>query len=251
MPYSGPDIGGFDAHPSAELYVRWFQLASYLPFFRVHCAASLPHREPWAFGPEVLGQVRPALAERYALLPYWYTLAWIAHRTGTPYARPMFWADPADAALRWEDDQFLLGDALLVAPVLAEGVRERTVRLPAGRWYDRRTGAPHDGPGHVTVPAPLDSTPVLVRAGAVLPVERAGSIVLEVYPPGPDDGMGLDDGPGPGGVLVTDAGDGFDEPVEERFTLGRNDQGRLEVRYTGPAGSLPYDVEWGAAPDRS
>ncbi|MFD2081992.1 alpha-glucosidase [Actinopolymorpha cephalotaxi] len=258
MPYSGPDIGGFDAHPSAELYVRWFQLASYLPFFRVHCAASLPHREPWAFGPEVLGQVRPALTERYALLPYWYTLAFVAHRTGTPYARPMFWADPADAALRWEDDQFLLGDALLVAPVLAEGVRERTVRLPAGRWYDRRTGIAHDGPGHVTVPAPLDSTPVLVRAGAVLPVERAGSIVLEVYPPGPDDeagqdddgAAGADDDLAPGGMLVTDAGDGFAEPVEERFTLGRDDDGRLEVRYSGPAGSLPYDVDWRVAPGR-
>ena len=239
MPFSGPDIGGFDSHPSNELYVRWFQLGAYLPFFRVHCAAALPPREPWELGPEVLAQVRPALAERYALLPYWYTLAWEVHRTGAPYVRPLLWADPSDTGLRWEDDQFLLGDLLLVAPVLDEGARERTVRLPAGRWYDRLTGAAYDGPGHVTVPAPLDVTPVLVRAGAVLPVDKDGSVVLEAYVPGPSDGE-----PPPGGRLVTDAGDGFDAPVEERFAIERDAAGAHLVAYDGPAGALPYDVRW-------
>ncbi|MGH3658433.1 MAG: glycoside hydrolase family 31 protein, partial [Micromonosporaceae bacterium] len=144
VPFSGPDIGGFDGHPSAELFVRWFELAAYLPFFRSHCAKSVPPREPWAYGPEVLEQVRGVLEERYTLLPYWYTLAWEAHRTGLPYVRPLGWEDPADRALRGVEDAFLLGDAVLVAPVLVEGVRERAVRLPAGRWYERRTGAAHD-----------------------------------------------------------------------------------------------------------
>ncbi|HEY8458323.1 MAG TPA: glycoside hydrolase family 31 protein [Actinopolymorphaceae bacterium] len=242
VPYSGPDIGGFDAHPSDELYVRWFQLGAYLPFFRVHCAASLPAREPWALGEEVFACVRPALLERYELLPYWYTLAWQAHRTGSPYVRPLLWADPADAALRWEDDQFLLGDALLVAPVIAEGARERTVRLPRGRWYDRRSGQAYDGPGHVTVAAPLDVIPVFVRAGSVIPVERAGTVVLEAYPPSDDP-----DDPGPGGMLVSDSGDGYDPPVEERFTVVRDAEGRLSVEYDGPADRLPYDVVWPTA----
>ncbi|GAA4988068.1 glycoside hydrolase family 31 protein [Actinopolymorpha pittospori] len=238
IPYSGPDIGGFDGHPGDELYVRWFELGAYLPFFRVHCAASLPRREPWALGPEVLAQVRPALRERYELMPYWYTLAWEAHRSGAPYVRPMLWADPVDAGLRWEDDQFLLGDALLVAPVLAEGERERRVRLPRGRWYDRRTGVAYDGPGHVSVPAPLDATPVLVRGGAVVPTERDGQITLEAYLPGPDDDAE------PGGLLVTDAGDGFDEPVRERFSVDHATDGTPVVRYDGPAPALPYDVRW-------
>lgn len=241
VPFSGPDIGGFDAHPSDELYVRWFQLAAYLPFFRVHCAAALPPREPWAFGPDVLELVRSSLRERYELLPYWYTLSFEAHRTGAPYARPMLWLDPTDAGLRWENDQFLLGDALLVAPVLDEGVRERTVRLPRGRWYDRRTGAAHEGPGYVTLPAPLDVTPVLVRAGAVVPVEREGRIDLDAYPP--------DDGPALGGRLVTDAGDGYAAPVEERFGIGRDANGRLVVEYDGPAETLPYVVRWRGSPE--
>ncbi|MEQ4205322.1 glycoside hydrolase family 31 protein [Actinopolymorpha sp. B9G3] len=237
MPFSGPDIGGFDGHPSDELYVRWFQLGAYLPFFRVHCAAALPAREPWALGPEVLAQVRPALRERYELLPYWYTLAWEAHRTGAPYVRPLLWADPSDTGLRWEDDQFLLGEAMLVAPVLAEGARERTIRLPRGRWYDRRTGVAHDGPGHVTVEAPLDETPVLVRAGAVVPVDKDGTVVLEAYLPADSD-------PGPGGTLVSDAGDGYEPPVEERFTIAVGADGEPVVAYDGPADSLPYDVRW-------
>jgi alpha-glucosidase len=237
MPFSGPDIGGFDAHPSDELYVRWFQLGAYLPFFRVHCAAALPAREPWALGPDVLAQVRPALRERYELLPYWYTLAWEAHRTGAPYVRPLLWADPSDTGLRWEDDQFLLGEAMLVAPVLAEGARERTVRLPRGRWYDRRTGVAHDGPGHVTLQAPLDEIPVLVRAGAVVPVEKDGAVVLEAYLPADDD-------QGPGGRLVNDAGDGYEPPVKERFTIRTSADGEPVVDYDGPADSLPYDVRW-------
>ncbi len=242
VPYSGPDIGGFDGHPTNELYVRWFQLGAYLPFFRVHCAATLPRREPWELGPEVLAQVRPALLERYSLLPYWYTLAFEAHRTGAPYVRPLLWADPYDAALRWEDDQFLLGEALLVAPVLEEGARERAVRLPRGRWYDRRTGEAYDGPGHVSVAAPLDETPVLVRAGAVVPVDQGGKVVLEAYLPGPDDD------PGPGGQLVSDGGDGYSAPVEERFTIERDGDGTPVVRYTGPAAELPYAVRWCPSP---
>lgn len=255
MPYSGPDIGGFDAHPTDELYVRWFQLGAYLPFFRVHCAAALPAREPWALGPEVLAQVRPAMEERYSLLPYWYTLAFESHRTGAPYVRPMLWTDPSDAGLRWEDDQFLLGDALLVAPVLDEGVRERTVRLPRGRWYDRRTGVAHDGPGHVTVPAPLDVTPVLVRAGSVVPVDDHGTVVLEAYLPVPvddsDDEHPEHDVRVPGGRLVTDGGDGYAEPIEESFTIGRDAAGAPVLHYDGPAESLPYAVRWNPRPHGS
>lgn len=239
VPYSGPDIGGFDGAPTAELYTRWFQLAAYLPFFRTHSAASQPPREPWTFGPETLAEVSGVLRDRYALLPYWYTLAWSAHRTGAPYVRPMWWADPADRDLRTVDDAFLLGDALLVAPFLEPGMTERTVRLPAGRWYDRRTGEGFDGPGEVRMGARLADGPVvLVRAGTVLPVADGDRIVLEAYRPAPDS-----TDPGQGGVLITDSGDGYGEPVEERFTLvGGGDT--WTIRYVGPSAVLPYSVCW-------
>lgn len=238
MPYSGPDIGGFDEHPSTELFTRWFQLAAYLPFFRTHSGKGLPPREPWHFGAETLGRVRACLRDRYALLPYWYTLAWEAYRTGAPYVRPMLWSDPADPELRTVDDQFLLGTALLVAPVFTAGTAERTVRLPRGRWYDRRTGRAHDGPGEVTVEAGLDDGPaVFVAAGAVVPLQLEDGVVLQATP----------GEAGPGGVLVTDADGGAERddlrPIEERFTVVRVGED-WAVEYDGPAGELPYPVRW-------
>ncbi|WP_460533683.1 glycoside hydrolase family 31 protein [Flindersiella endophytica] len=239
IPFSGPDVGGFDRHPTPEMFLRWFQLAAWLPFFRVHCASLLPSREPWTWGTDVLELTRKAMRERYELLPYWYTLAWEAHRTGAPYVRPMLWADPDDPQLRRIEDQFMLGDALLIAPILHEGMRERTVRLPRGTWYDRRTGAVHHGPAMVSVEAGLDTTPVFVRAGSVIPVEHDGRIELHAYLPG-----GVDSTPEPGGRLISDPGDGYAEPIEERFDMCLDADNKPYVSYDGPAESLPYHIDW-------
>ncbi|WP_069467712.1 glycoside hydrolase family 31 protein, partial [Actinacidiphila rubida] len=149
VPYSGPDVGGFTGSPSPELYLRWFQLGAYLPLFRTHSAHDAGRREPWEFGPRVLEHARAALAERTRLLPYFETLAHIARGTGAPYVRPLWWTSPADRALRECGDAFLLGDALLVAPVMEPGSAKRAVRLPRGLWYDTATGEAHRGPGQV------------------------------------------------------------------------------------------------------
>ncbi|MFF0965292.1 glycoside hydrolase family 31 protein [Streptomyces sp. NPDC003703] len=220
VPYSGPDVGGFDGSPSPELFLRWFQLAAYLPLFRTHASLRAGRREPWEFGPEVLEHARAALLERRRLLPYFVTLAHLARRTGAPYVRPVWWNTPEDRALRDCGDAFLLGDALLVAPVLQPGAERRTVRLPRGRWYDTATGRAYEGPGKAVVEAPLGRIPVFARAGAVLPV-RGGTdeVELEVWAPAP--------GRGGGGLVVPDAGDGWDEPAIERYSVRR--QGRRVV----------------------
>ncbi|MGQ0569990.1 MAG: TIM-barrel domain-containing protein, partial [Armatimonadota bacterium] len=123
IPLTGPDVGGFSGSPSAELYVRWLQLAAFLPFFRTHSAKFTPRREPWHFGEPSLGIAREVLKNRYRLLPYLYTLAWEASQTGHPLVRPLFWPDAQDPDLWGVQDAFLLGDALLIAPVLEEGSR--------------------------------------------------------------------------------------------------------------------------------
>ncbi|AEW93103.1 Alpha-glucosidase [Streptantibioticus cattleyicolor NRRL 8057 = DSM 46488] len=225
VPYSGPDVGGFSADPSPELYVRWFQLGAYLPFFRTHSALDGGRREPWEFGAEALRCAREALAGRARLLPYLYTLAHLAHRTGAPYVRPVWWHQPQDAALRAVGDAFLLGEALLVAPVLEPGATSRAVRLPRGTWYDTATGAAHRGPGQVVLAAPLDRVPVLARAGAVIPVDGPGDTVeLEVWAPAPD-ATG-------GGSLVTDSGDGWAAPRRERY-VSRWREGAVVVERDG------------------
>ncbi|MFE9539385.1 glycoside hydrolase family 31 protein [Streptomyces sp. NPDC006691] len=221
VPYSGPDVGGFTGSPSPELYLRWFQLGAWLPLFRTHAAKWAGRREPWEFGPKVLEGARAALAERQRLHPYFVTLAHLARLTGAPYVRPLWWGAPGDRALRDCEDSFLLGDALLVAPVLERGADRRAVRLPRGRWYDTATGEAHDGPGQVLLNAPLSRIPVLARAGSVIPVlGEGGGLELEVWAPAA--------GRTGGGLVVRDSGDGWEQAKVERFAT-RVDHGRVVV----------------------
>ncbi|MEV6654641.1 glycoside hydrolase family 31 protein [Streptomyces sp. NPDC051219] len=235
VPYSGPDVGGFNGSPSPELYLRWFQLGAYLPLFRTHAAIWAGRREPWEFGPQVLDHARAALTERERLHPYFVTLSHLARRTGAPYVRPVWWDAPEDRALRDCEDAFLLGDALLVAPVLEAGADRRAVRLPRGRWYDTATGEAHQGPGQVLLDAPLSRIPVLARAGAVLPVRGTdGGIELEVWAPAP--------GRRSGGLLVRDTGDRWEQPEIERFTTRRTPSGVTVEREGGGKPGLPVRV---------
>jgi len=232
VPYSGPDVGGFDGSPSPELYLRWFQLSSYLPLFRTHASLRAGRREPWEFGDDVLEHARAALTRRRRLQPYFVTLAHLARRTGAPYVRPLWWGTPDDRALREVGDAFLLGDGLLVAPVLDRGVDRLRVRLPRGRWYDTVTEKAYQGPGSVVVDAPLSRVPVLARAGTVLPVRgEDGGLELEAWAPAR--------GRSGGGLVVRDAGDGWGEPEIERY-VSRWKGRRVVVRRDGDEGrSVP------------
>ncbi|MEV5988269.1 glycoside hydrolase family 31 protein [Streptomyces sp. NPDC052051] len=236
VPYSGPDVGGFDGSPSPELYLRWFQLASYLPLFRTHASLRAGRREPWEFGDEVLAHAREALMRRRRLLPYFVTLAHVARRTGAPYVRPLWWDTPRDRTLRDCGDAFLLGDNLLVAPVLEPGATRRTVPLPRGRWYDTVTEEAFQGPGRVVVDAPLSRIPVLARAGAVLPLQGAdGGLELEAWAPAP--------GRSGGGVVARETGGGWAEPEVERYVSRWKDHG-VVVRWDGDEdrGEVPHPV---------
>jgi alpha-glucosidase len=236
MPYDGPDIGGFSGEPSPELFVRWFQLSTFLPFYRTHSAFYLPRREPWEWGERVLPILRDLLRLRYRLMPYWYTAAWKTSQTGEPIVRPLFWDHPQDPDY-WEiEDTFLLGDSLLVAPVLTEGSRERTVRLPPGSWHDFWGDRVFPGSKQVTLDAPLSRIPVLVRGGSILPLEEGKRLELHVYAPVKDTHL-------PGSVwtgdLYSDAGDGCGAHRVDRFLLSSVEDGyqldwQAEGEYTWP-----------------
>ncbi len=137
FPFSGPDIGGFNGAPSAELYLRWLQLSTFLPFCRTHSVAGVPMREPWRLPEYIRPYVANYIRLRYRLLPYLYTLAYEASTSGTPLIRPLGWIENSDSSdpLIWEvDDAFTLGGSVLVAPVTAPGKTSRLVRLPKGTW---------------------------------------------------------------------------------------------------------------------
>jgi alpha-glucosidase len=218
-PYAGPDIGGFSGQPDPELFVRWFELGSFLPFFRVHSTFGLPNREPWEFGKEVEAILRGHLQNRYRLLPYWYTLAWQHSQCGCPLVRPLAWCDPSDSRLWQIDDAFMLGDALLVAPVVEPGASKRSVCLPAGAWYSFEGDQVYQGGQDVTLEAPLESIPVLVRAGSILPIQSEEGLELHLYAP-KDGGQGE-------GILYSDAGDGYLAGRVDRFRLTPSD-GRFD-----------------------
>ena len=238
VPYSGPDVGGFDGSPSPELYLRWFQLGAYLPLFRTHASLRAGRREPWEFGADVLAHARVVLVERRRLLPYFMTLAHLARRTGAPDVRPLWWGAPEDRALRDCEDAFLLGDCLLVAPVLDPGADRRAVQLPRGRWYDTVTEQAYEGPCQVLIDAPLSRIPVLARAGAVVPVRGAdGGLELEAWAPA----LGRTGG----GLVVPDEGDGWEEADIERYVTrweGRRVVVELDGEYGVSEPSLPVRV---------
>lgn len=233
VPYSGPDVGGFNGEPDAELFTRWFQLGALLPLFRVHSAFFTPRREPWSFGAGVLEHLKAALGLRMRLMPYLYTAAWQTSEQGAPLVRPLFWPDGADPELWDVDDAFLLGDNLLVAPVMAAGATERTVRLPAGEWFDLQGEQRWAGGQEQTLPAPAERIPVLVRGGSVLPTEDEGGSTLHLYP-------ATTAGPQAGGVLYRDEGDGYGPHRVERFGLSR-EPGSLVLTRTVEGEHQPSD----------
>jgi alpha-glucosidase len=129
-----------------------------------------PDQEPWAFGPEVEAISRKYLELRYQLLPYLYTAAWQASRTGTPMVRPLSYVYPEDTSTYSMDDQFMVGDALLVAPVMDQGAVRRDVYLPPGDWLDFWTEEAQSGGKTVPVAAPLETLPMFVKGGSIIPL---------------------------------------------------------------------------------
>ncbi|PEN13431.1 hypothetical protein CRI94_08910 [Longibacter salinarum] len=175
LPLYGSDIGGYlgDAK-SPELMVRWMQHGALSPTMRPHGVDNLP-TEPWHFGAQAESIMRDYVRLRYRLMPYLYTLAYEAHASGLPLARPLFFADPEDPALQEASEAYLMGDALLVAPVMKEGARSVDIPLPEGEWMDWWTGEVTSGGRMITADAPLDRMPMYQKAGTIVPMRPVRS----------------------------------------------------------------------------
>jgi alpha-glucosidase len=167
--FVGADVPGFIGRGDGELLARSYQVACFAPLCRNHGAIDSYDHEPWRYGAPYEAIVRKYLNLRYRLLPFLYTTLEEAHRTGVPLFRPLlleFQDDPTTLNL---DDEFMVGDALLAAPVLRAAERGREVYLPPGRWFDFWSGAPVRDGNFFRVEAPLDRLPLFVRGGSVVP----------------------------------------------------------------------------------
>ena len=202
--FVGDDIGGYDRSPPADLLTRWIELGAFNPIYRNHTAKGTADQEPWVHGPEHEAIRRRYIELRYQLMPYIYGSMEETTRTGIPLMRPIFVEYPEAKEFYGEEREFLFGRDLLVAPQVVEMLDAYEVKLPPGHWYDYWTGTKFPSGKPLQVHPPLDSVPLYVRAGAILPQQPVvqytderpnGPLELRVYPG--DDCRGslyLDDG---------------------------------------------------------
>jgi len=190
-PFVGSDVGGFIGRGNGELLVRSYQVSFLAPFCRNHKVIDGYDQEPWRFGKYYEDIIRKYLKLRYSLMPYLYTALEEAHRTGVPPFRPLLLNYQDDPSTYNLDDQFMVGNDLLVAPIMKPDVTRRLVYLPSGSWYDYWTNKKYAGGTMISVDAPLDVVPMFVRAGAMIPIwpslnyigeKPVSTISFNIYP---------------------------------------------------------------------
>lgn len=178
-PFVGSDVGGFIGRGGGELLTRSYQVSFLAPFCRNHKVIDGYDQEPWRFGKYYEDIIRRYLKLRYQLLPFLYTSLEESHRTGVPLFRPLMLNYQDDPNTYNLDDEFMIGNDLLVAPIVKPDVTRRLVYLPKGKWYDYWTNKTFEGGTMISVDAPLETVPLFVRAGAIIPTWPAMNYVGE------------------------------------------------------------------------
>lgn len=258
------DIGGFSpekryesqdpAHLAEwrELSLRWFQYGAFVPIFRLH--GQFPYREIWNIAPEGTPHYASFvhyLKLRYALLPYIYTLAGDTNQKDGTILRTLAMDFPADAKVRDIADQYLFGPAFLVAPVTAFKATHRPVYLPAGTsWIDFHTGQRHAGGQTIEAAAPLERSPLFVRAGSIVP----RTVVQQYVDEKPDAPVTLEVYTGADGSfsLYEDQGRnyGYERGESSRIPLAWNEKrgelviGARQGQYPGMQAQREIRVRW-------
>lgn len=207
--FVGSDIGGFAEQPNGELYARWIQLGIFHPFCRTHSSGDHGDQEPWAFGNNITDIVRKFIELRYQLLPYLYTAFWRYVNEGVPILKSLVLFDQEDRHTHHTNDEFVFGEKILVCPVNAPNSRGRRMYFPRGNWYNIWTDELIEGGQELWVDADLDSMPIFVKEGAMIPKypvqQYVGEKVIDelkfdvYYKPGKESSQ-----------LFEDAHDGYD-----------------------------------------
>lgn len=187
------DTGGFNGHPSPENYARWMEFAAFVPIMRVHGTFN-EKRQPWVYGPIAEAAAKHAIDLRYELLPYIYSYERLNTEGEVGLVRPLFWEFPNDPQSAVQDSEWMFGNALLVSPVVKEGVASHKVYLPPGEWMDYASGKRYAGRRTIEVatdPTTWKDIPLFVRSGSILatqPVEQyvgqrpMTEMTLDVFP---------------------------------------------------------------------
>ncbi|EAR11537.1 Alpha-glucosidase, family 31 of glycosyl hydrolase [Polaribacter irgensii 23-P] len=215
--FAGSDIGGFAGQPQGELFARWIQLGVFHAFCRVHSSGDHGNQEPWVFGDEVTDIVRKFVELRYQLLPYLYTAFWRYVNDGTPILKSLVLYDQEDTATHYRSDEFVYGEQILICPILEPNAKGRRMYIPRGKWYNFWTNELLEGGKEYWVDANIDSMPIFIKEGAIIPKypvqqyvgeKKFDEITLEVYYKEGKEAS----------ILYDDAHDGYDYK-KGRFSL--------------------------------
>ena len=257
VPFWSNDIGGYRGMPDPELYVRWAQFGLFCSHSRMHGDSP---REPWVFGEDALRIVQSYVQQRYQLFPYLYSTAWEAHTTGIPVIRALALMWPDDPNALHADQQYMLGPWLMVAPVVHRSGK-KTVYLPEGCWSDYWTGEKVYGPRILHLQVPLETLPLYVREGAIIPRMRPAMripegridpLILDLYPSA-SSSYALCDDEGKTDIVMT-GGEGittleWSGKVRRRFQVRVHDLGvsgrSIVERQTDPAESGSVTIQAG------
>lgn len=166
--FAGPDVGGFAHDSNGELLTRWTQVGAFTPYFRNHCAINFARQEPWSFGEKYETIIKKYIELRYQWLPQLYTLFAEAHDKGLPVMRPLFMEFPTDEKTYNLNDQFMIGNNTIIAPIMQPSVDHRSVYLPEGQWVQYWTDEVLEGGQYHLVHAPLDTLPIFIKKGTVI-----------------------------------------------------------------------------------
>jgi alpha-glucosidase len=237
----GHNSGGFEEVATEELYLRWTPFGFFNPVAHFLGMEHPQYKEPWNYGPRALETFRRYAQLRYRLIPYIYSTAYDTWTSGVPVMRPLVLEYPEDPRVQDIDDQYLFGDALMVAPVTREGAPGRSVFLPPGAWFDYWSGVRLEGNRTIDYAAPPDVLPIFVKAGSIIPMQPdmayigekpLDPLTLDVYPAGSTTAMLYEDD---GLSLAYQGGD----CARTRMTAVTT-AARIEVKVDAPVG--PFTV---------
>lgn len=196
IPFWTTDISGYcgeitDYPAFAELYVRWLQFGIFNPLSRAHHEGNNAV-EPWLFGEQAEKIAKTSIELKYQLQPYLYTFAREAYDTGIPILRALVLEYPKDEKTYKIDDQFMFGEAFLIAPVVEKDVKQRSIYLPKGEWVDYNNPTiTYSGNTTLEYPVTLETIPMFVKAGSIIPKSpimpyigalKNAPMILEIFP---------------------------------------------------------------------
>lgn len=180
--FVGNDVSGFGLDSNEELFIRWHQLGTFLPIFRNHSNMYTRRQEPWSFGKRAEKIIKRSIELRYEIIPYLYNLYYKSYKEGLPIFRSMIMEFPNDINFINNRDQFMIGENMLVAPIIYKGETKKIVYFPNGTWYNYFTNKKYLGGKTYFIECQLDEVLVFIKEGSIIPIYKEKYINIKNKP---------------------------------------------------------------------